>query len=124
VGLVPLLVGAGVTSIGCDARDCSVVGFSNRVLVELPAGWTTVGFCVGGRCADELVPPGPSVVVGGEPAEYDFTLTAIDPTGARIVRSGSVRTEAYRVNGSGCEPVTADATLSLATDGSIAVRHP
>ena len=41
-----------------------------------------------------------------------------------MVREGVVETEEHRVNGPGCDPVTANATLLLDETGVVTIRYP
>ena len=64
-----------------------------------------------------------SRVVGDQPADYTDPLALWNTDGDSIQRDGIVHTKSYRVNGEGCEPVTANAVLVIDASGVVTVRY-
>lgn len=112
------------TFSGCSGHDCHEMGALSNVRIEVPEGWSVNQFCVDAAClgAAAVVPNG--VAVDDKPGTHLYRLTVGAPDGSETKREGNVDTEKYRVNGPGCDPVTANATLVVAADGTITVEHP
>ena len=121
IGVVLVLV-AGCTR----SRDCTVVGYASSVGVSLPSSeWTLSEFCVDDDCLGRFqMGQRHAVLVDDDPDDHTYRLVAVDPEGVVVRRAGVVRTESYWVNGEGCEPRTANATLVIGGDGRITIRHP
>lgn len=121
-------VGAfAIIMAGCTgSRSCTVIGSTSHVGFALPArDWTLTEFCVDEEClAPSELHAGSLIRVDDEPADYEYRLVAIDPSGETVRHSGEVRTKPFRVNGPGCGPLTANAVLVVRDDGSVTVRHP
>ena len=118
------LATALLTVGACSARECSAVGAVSQVDVRLPdRKWQLVGLCLDGHgCADANAPV--AVLVAAKPADYTYRLTVRRADGTTLDRSGAVRTVAYRVNGAGCDPLTATATLVVGPQGDVTIDHP
>lgn len=118
--MLALAVGA------CGSKDCSSVGYQSGVGIQVPTRlWGVAEFCVDDRClgADEGSQEG-IILVGDKPAEYSFHLRVVNPDGQEIVREGTVATKPYRGNGSGCDPLTANAVVRVGEDGVVTVGSP
>ena len=109
---------------GCAGHECQKMGAVSNVHIELPEGWSVNQFCVDAAClgADVLVPNG--VTVDDKPGTHMYRFTVVAPDGSETKREGNVDTEKYRVNGPGCDPLTANATLVVAADGTVTAEHP
>lgn len=121
--------------VGCASggRDCTLIGFASGVAIAMPndgraliEGWDLVEVCIDDACER---PAGPVAGPGGfavddEPAEHSYRLTLMTPDGEQIERSGTVRTEEHWINGEGCDPRTANASLVIDEHGDVTVEHP
>lgn len=106
---------------GCTGKNCTLVGMESSVGVSLPSSsWRLVQFCVDDHCVSDAS----TIEVDDDPADYSYRLEAVDPAGSEIRRDGTVSTESFRVNGAGCDPRTANATVTLASDGTVTISHP
>jgi hypothetical protein len=114
-------------------RDCDAVGMSSTIGIEVPVGWVVDELCIDGACQTPIDPsqptppdetPPPPWQIDDDPDSYTYRLSTTSPDGTSIVREGVVETEEYRVNGPGCDPVTANATLLLDDTGVVTVRNP
>ena len=81
------------------------------------SGWNVSEFCLDDTCSSTLR------VVGDQPADYTYRLALWNTDGDSIQRGGIVHTKSYRVNGEGCEPVTANAVLVIDASGGVTVRY-
>lgn len=106
---------------------------SSGIGIEVPIGWIVDELCIDGACHTPMdpsrptppdEPPPPPWQIGDDPDSYTYRLSITLPDGTSIVREGVVETEEYRVNGPGCDPVTANATLLLDDTGVVTVRNP
>lgn len=96
-----------------SVQGCTAIGFSSFIEVDTSGtGWQVSELCLDGDCS---VPP----LVSDVPADYSYRLKLRNPDGESIVRDGVVRTESYRVNGVGCDPVTANAVLVVDSSGTV-----
>lgn len=107
------------------------MGMSSAIGIELPVGWVVDEVCIDDACQTPIdpsqpVPPDetPPWQIDDDSASYTYRLIATSPDGASVVREGVVETEEHRVNGAGCDPVTANATLLLDDTGVVTIRHP
>lgn len=119
------VVGLATASLGgCVlGKACTDVGAISGVGLDLPTGlWTLQEFCVDDVCTDLTEPW--HVPVGDEPAEYEFRLSAESSEGALLRREGVVATKEYFVNGKGCDPRTAHATIVVDAAGTVNVIAP
>ena len=95
---------------------CTLIGFSSFIEVDTSGtGWEVSELCLDGDCS---VPPPVSDI----PADYSYRLTLRSADGESIERNGVVRTESFRVNGTGCDPVTANAVLVVASSGAVTAK--
>lgn len=84
-------------------------------------------FCIDDSCLprapDGFVAAG-EIPVADEPGEHSYRI--VFAGGARQPRTieGTVATKEYIVNGPGCGPVTANATLTVHPDGGVDASHP
>jgi len=106
---------------------------SSGVVFEFPADWVVDEMCIDGACQTPIdpsqqVPPGGtpplSWQIDDDPASYTYQLSATSPDGSTVLREGVVETKEHRVNGPGCDPVTARATLELDDTGVVTIRYP
>ena len=81
------------------------------------SGWNISDFCLDDVCSST------SRVVTDQPADYSYRLALWSTDGASIQRDGVVHTKSYRVNGEGCEPVTANAVLVVGASGVVTVQY-
>ena len=81
-----------------------------------------VEFCLDGECAAAGAQT--AVRVDDEPAIYDYRLVVAGLGDEQRVFKGSVSTQEYFANGKGCDPRTANATLTVDEDGRITITHP
>lgn len=81
-----------------------------------------VRLCVDGHC-EESVGPSTRIAVRDEPATYSYTLTVAEGGTEREV-TGKVTTKEYFVNGRGCAPRTANATLVVNEAYEVTARTP
>ena len=92
------------------------------VRVSLPdATWVVTELCVDDVCvtADVVGSQMYVPVSSDSPSSYPYRLALTTPDGRDLQFSGTVKTERYRVNGPGCEPVTANAVLKVGADGQL-----
>jgi hypothetical protein len=113
--------------VACSATDspiaslasvqlCTLIGFSSFIEVDTSGtGWEVTELCLDGDCS---VPP----LVSDDPADYSYRLTLRNADGESIQRDGVVRTESFRVNGAGCNPVTANAVLVVDSHGAVTAK--
>jgi hypothetical protein len=106
---------------------------SSSIGIDVPVGWVVDELCIDGACRKPIDPsqptppdetPPPPWQIDDDPASYINRLSATSPDGTSIVREGVVDTEEHRVNGPGCDPVTANATLQLDDAGVVTVHNP
>ena len=127
---IPCVAGIVVISLtGCGGRsqDCTAVGFTSYVGVALPStGWSVREFCVDDECQDAVTLSQGNAFrhVDDEPREYDVRLTVADPDGRSFTMNQPVGTQPYRVNGPGCDPLTANALITVSPDGAFDVGPP
>ena len=109
------------------------MGGTSGVVLEFPVGWVVDEMCIDGACQtpidpSEQVPPDETLrlswQIDDDPASYAYRLSATSPDGSTVFREGVVETNEHRVNGPGCDPVTANATLVLDDTGVVTVRYP
>ena len=109
------------------------MGMSSGVVFEFPVDWVLDEMCVDGSCqmpidSSQRTPPDATPLLSwqmdDDPASYTYRLSATTPDGSPVVREGVVETKEYRVNGLGCDPVTANATLVLDDTGGVTIRYP
>lgn len=89
----------------------------------MPASAELIEFCVAEECAEIVGADGTSsVVVADDPGTYGYRIV-IGSAGADSLRTieGEVVTEEFFVNGEGCEPRTANATLLVDDNGAVEV---
>lgn len=114
-----------VSACTLGSTSCTLGGYESRVRLESSDSIQITQFCVEDVCL-----PGPgdlvgiAVPVGEEPAEYEYRLAFTDDMGQARMVEGTVSTKEYRVNGPSCDPVTANATLTVRDGGEIEVSHP
>jgi len=125
---VLLVAGLGACS---SFQDCTAIGMDSAISVDVPVGWVVNELCIDGACQTPIEPSQQSMPdetppwqIDDDPASYSYRLSVTAPDGSSVVREGVVATEEYRVNGPGCDPVTANATLVLDDAGVVTVRHP
>ena len=108
------------------------MGMQSGVVFKFPVDWVVDEMCVDGVCQTPIdssqwvppdVPPLLSWQMDDDPASYTYLLNATQPDGSPVVREGVVETNEYRVNGPGCDPVTANATLVLDDTGGVTIRY-
>jgi hypothetical protein len=122
--LVVLVTAIAVVNGCSDAGDCTEMTAVSQVVLSPKAGWTIDEFCLGDTCADELDGPAAQVLVEDDPATYAYRYMVTSPGGQRYAGNGRVTTEAYRVNGEDCPPLTANAAIVLDDDGNFTIVHP
>ena len=133
-GLASYVVLIAASSGACVSRpSCTDVGMSSGIGIEVPVGWIVDELCIDGACHTPMDPsrptppdetPPPPWQIGDDPASYTYRLSTTSPDGTSIVREGVVETEEYWVNGRGCDPRTANATLIVDAAGVVTVRNP
>lgn len=110
---------------GCGSRDCTLVGFQSGVQMQVPSRlWGVAEFCINEQCLRNDLDGTGFIPVGDEPATYSFRLRVVSPGGEEIVREGTVETRRYEINGSGCDPITANAVVRVGDDGEVSVGTP
>ena len=107
------------------------MGMSSVIGIEVPVGWVVDELCIDGACQTPIDPSQPTPPdetspppwqIDDDPDSYTYRLSTTSPDGTSTVREGVVETEEYRVNGPGCDPVTANATLILDDTGVVTVQ--
>lgn len=120
-----LLSPIAVSGCTLGSTSCTAVGYESTVRIVGAGSGQIAEFCVDDVClpgSGDLV--GIAVPVSDEPAEYEYRLTFASGTGPASTIRGTVETEEYRVNGPRCDPITANATLTVNDNGDVEVSHP
>ena len=111
---------------GCaSSKDCRVA-FRKSVVTARTAdhGPGVVELCVGDSCTRPSTPQeSASVAVSDEPDSYNYRLL-VSQNGKQKVLTGEVETEETHINGEGCPPRTANATLTVSPEGAVTVSVP
>ncbi|MEM7285957.1 MAG: hypothetical protein AAF480_06360 [Actinomycetota bacterium] len=107
-----------LASCGDAPRDCNAEGSASSVSVEVGPSVDIVRLCI-----DDVCDPSNEVFVPDEPDTYGYELTVVIDGDERII-GGEVETREFRVNGPGCDPVTANAVLRVSADRSVTVEEP
>jgi hypothetical protein len=117
-----IAVAAGATCLmsGCT-QNCNLVGSVSGVRVQVPPDAVVTEFCLDDTCVGNRLEV---LLDSDEPATHNYLVRVTLPDGDERVLEGTVSTEEYFANGRGCEPRTANATLVVGADGSVAVAHP
>jgi hypothetical protein len=115
-----------VATASCGTKGCDLIGQESGVGLQVPnSEWNIVELCVDDTCVTGRPrDPGVVVAVDDEPGEHRYRFSVLAPSGATVQDEGRLRTEEYRVNGPGCPPVTANATIAISDSGDVSVTHP
>lgn len=122
-GVAVMAVVAGA----CGSQDCASVGYQSGVQLQVPTRlWSIAEFCIDDQClpSDASLDGAGFIDVKDEPARYTFRLRVVNPDGQEVVREGTVETKPYRGNGSGCDPLTANAVVRVGEDGDVTIGSP
>lgn len=125
-----VVVGGVLASIAvgaCGSQDCSSVGYQSGVSITLPTRqWVLAEFCVDTLCLPPEALRGADgfIAVQDKPAEYSWRVRVVMPDGAEVAHEGTVRTTSFRGNGAGCDPLTANAVLTVKADGEVTATKP
>lgn len=112
-----------MTNCSSPWKTCTEIGMESAVGARSEApGMQVVRLCVDGRC-QESEGPLTRVPVRDDPATYAYTLTVVEDGTERELK-GRVTTKEYFVNGRGCPPPTANATLFVSETYEVTARTP
>ena len=112
---------ASLTAVACadGERACTAAGATSGVGLNVQGvGWKVVEFCIDDEC-----PPTRGTVTD-EPASYAYRLRVQRPDGTMLVSDGVIDTMAWRINGEGCAPLTANAWINVDPLGTVTIEHP
>jgi hypothetical protein len=92
------------------------------VRVEVPSRlWRVAEFCVDEQCLPDAGDGEGFIPVADVPTTYSFRIRVVRADGGEIVREGAVETKPYEINGSGCDPIRANAVVRVGEDGEVSV---
>ncbi len=125
-GIALLLGPMAFSACTFGSQACTLAG-SRSTVDSLGLGSVEITeLCVDDACRSRN-PGDPleiAVPISDEPADHAYRLTFINDDGQARTVEGTVKTEEFRANGPGCEPVTANATLTVDDNGDVEVSHP
>lgn len=126
-GIALFVVSAAVPACTFGPTDCTLLGYQSAVRAVGAGSVEIIDFCINDVCLSSHpsdFSPESAVPVADDPAEYTYRLTFSSDTAEEMMIDGTVETEEYRANGPGCDPVTANATLTVDDNGDVEVSHP
>jgi len=123
-----LAVLAAVLAASCSsdgARHCTLVGLglssavAARSTLQAP---DIVRLCIADKCSD-AVGAIATVAIPDTPKTYHYNLVVSDGGTERTIE-GEVAAKRFHVNGKGCPPAAATASIIVGLDGAVAITYP
>lgn len=105
------------------ARACHLAGTSSAIAARstLPAP-DIVRLCVADKCSD-VVGATATVAIPDTPKTYHYNVVVSDGGTERTIE-GEVTAERFYINGKGCPPATANASIMVGPGGAVTIAYP